>query len=109
MALSSPARSYQKQLNWVLVLNPEEYEWSSHKAYLGHAQYTWLCKERVLSNFGSTYQESQEYLMRFIYQEFDRDLENMEISEAFSSGIFEEKDNLEQVLRPDCFKPIYMT
>ena len=47
--------------------------------------------------------------MRFIYQEFDRDLENMEISEAFSSGIFEEKDNLEQVLRPDCFKPIYMT
>ena len=83
-----------------LVRGPENYRWSSHKAYLGFEEYTWLCKERVLSNFGSTYKEALDYLIWFIAQQVDIETETAEITKAFHEGVFEEKDPLEEILRP---------
>ena len=35
-----------------LVKKPEEYRWCSHNAYFGHAAYTWLEIDCVLTRFG---------------------------------------------------------
>lgn len=34
-----------------MVTRPDDYKWSSHSAYLGRDEYTWLLKDRVLAMF----------------------------------------------------------
>lgn len=34
-----------------MVTRPDDYKWSSHSAYLGRDEYTWLLKDRVLALF----------------------------------------------------------
>jgi putative transposase len=94
-----------------LVQKPENYQWSSYRAFLGHDHYVWLCKERVLSNFGPTYKESLDYMTWFIYQQIDIEAEAAEIKNAFHIGIFEEKDPSEQIERPQSspFKDLLTT
>ncbi|MBA2727778.1 MAG: hypothetical protein H0U49_06365 [Parachlamydiaceae bacterium] len=40
-----------------LVNYPENYPWSSHRAYLLFDEYTWLTRDNVLKTFGSTQTE----------------------------------------------------
>ena len=37
-----------------LAKTPDDYRWSSHQAYFGHAFFTWLETRRVLAYFGTT-------------------------------------------------------
>jgi len=49
-----------------LVRLPEDYEWSSHNAYLGAERFVWLTRDAVLSRFGDTTARAQERYAEFV-------------------------------------------
>ena len=51
-----------------MVTNPNEYQWSSHNAYLGNNSILWLTTNLVLSQFAK-----QENKARKLYDEFVQD------------------------------------
>jgi len=48
-----------------LVRLPEDYEWSSHNAYLGVERFVWLTRDAVLSRFADTTDRAQERYAEF--------------------------------------------
>jgi len=49
-----------------LVRFPEDYEWSSHNAYLGTEYFVWLTRDAALSRFGDTTSRAEERYAEFV-------------------------------------------
>lgn len=49
-----------------MVENPEDYNWSSHRAYLGKETVPWLTSEQVLSRFSSRVQRARKQFVEFV-------------------------------------------
>jgi len=49
-----------------LVSLPEDYEWSSHNAYLGSERFEWLTRDAVLSRFGDVIGRAEERYAEFV-------------------------------------------
>ena len=54
-----------------IVQRPEEYLWSSHRAYIGNGDYTWLNRTLVLDAFGGEFDGGVESLS--LYTQMDDD------------------------------------
>ena len=54
-----------------LVDDPDEYEWSGHRSYLGKEHIPWLTCDAVLAQFGSTVKEGREQYARFVMDALD--------------------------------------
>jgi len=51
-----------------IVKNPDEYQWSSHMAYLGRISISWLTRTLVLSQFTKSQEEAIELYADFVEQ-----------------------------------------
>lgn len=49
-----------------IVSHPEKYKWSSHRAYLQFDEFTWLTRDKLLKNFGSSPNEAIPLYEKFI-------------------------------------------
>lgn len=52
-----------------MVAHPDEYPWSSHRAYAGHASISWLTLDFGLSLFGTTEASARQQYRSFMAQE----------------------------------------
>ncbi len=69
--------------------NPEDHRWSSHRAYMGEEDYTWLEQEHILNCFCNTDREARKALRKYIVEKRDDgDLDLEVIREANAHGIF---------------------
>lgn len=71
-----------------LCKDPQGYKWSSHRAYLGAAEYVWLTTEHVLCRFGSNKAESLLKFAEFFQSNVNARVENMEITKALKESVF---------------------
>ena len=71
-----------------LVSDPENYQWSSHNAYFGRGDFTWLETERVLSNFGSSRTTALINLANYMAAKTDASEDIEEILQASREGIY---------------------
>ena len=76
-----------------LVKIPDEYRWSSHQAYFGHAFFTWLETKRVLAYFGPTINQALTELDAFMRNkiEVEKDAEGIRRASrvgAYGSDVF---------------------
>ncbi len=81
-----------------MVENPEDYRWSSHRAYLGREVYPWLTTDWVLGQFGARQNDARRRYADFVKEEV-----NGGARREFQSGITDgrvlgDDDFLEQVL-----------
>lgn len=87
-----------------MVVQPDEYVWSSHKAYMQKVVFTWLEQARVLDYFGKTFdkavQEYKNYIFRGIGKEPEFDFK----SGAFE-GILGAKEFVDDIIQQKCPKP----
>jgi REP element-mobilizing transposase RayT len=71
-----------------LVSRPDEYAWSSHNAYFGAMDYTWLVTDRILSLFGQNRSDSLIRLSEFINQKIDAERDIEDIQKASRLGVY---------------------
>lgn len=69
-----------------LVTSPEDYSWSSHRAYLGYKRAAWLTTELVLAIFDDEPQRARSQYARFIAQSVNLGDELVESRPAVSSS-----------------------
>jgi putative transposase len=74
-----------------IVSRPEDYPWSSHKAYMGHTDYTWLKKDFVLQRFGRNAHEGTKNLLKFISNKVEAEADLEQIHAAFAAGAYGDK------------------
>ena len=58
-----------------LVKQPEDYRWSSHRAYLGEDAYVWLTKDLVLSRFATSRSEAVERFKLFLHPQTETNMD----------------------------------
>jgi hypothetical protein len=66
-----------------IVKYPEDYLWSSHRAYMGQIAYTWLHQDLVLKSFGESKAESLEKFLQYLH--IDNAYEKQEFSDIRKS------------------------
>lgn len=71
-----------------IVTHPGYYQWSSYNGYLGHAEYAWLHKDRVLSYFATTRMEAIVEMAIHIELKVDASVDADEIRKSFRKGAF---------------------
>lgn len=79
-----------------LVNHPEEYHWSSHRAYLGINDFTWLAKDLVLSRFASNQNEAVQRYIEFTQPDSEAKTDAKNIMTAFSLGIYGSDDFIKE-------------
>jgi len=62
-----------------MVDNPERYPWSSHRAYLGFRQESWLTTDFVLRVFGTNKRQAKNAYQTFMGEESDKHIVNCSI------------------------------
>jgi putative transposase len=67
-----------------LVQSPDQYQWSSHRSYLGRAAIPWLTTDWVLSQFAARERKARELYGGFIAEGI-----NEEYRAEFHKGLFE--------------------
>jgi putative transposase len=67
-----------------LVQSPDQYQWSSHRTYLGRAAIPWLTTDWVLSQFAARERKARELYEGFIAEGIDE-----EYRAEFHKGLFE--------------------
>ena len=67
---------------------PDQYPWSSYKAYVGREVYTWLSMKRVLSYFGKNRLEALDNMASHIEEKIDANLDSKDIQKAFRIGVY---------------------
>lgn len=65
---------------------PENYRWSSYRAYLGHDHYVWLETDNILRKFNDTKELAIRKLIAFTNQKNDGQSDFEIISKAFRKG-----------------------
>lgn len=80
-----------------LVNHPEDYSWSSHRAYMTIDEISWLTKDRLLKNFGHERQEAlmiyREYILKGIGVE-----SNLDFKIGFREGILGDDAFVEETI-----------
>lgn len=71
-----------------IVSRPENFKWSSYRAYLGQDHYEWLITDRVLRSFGDSKASAVEYFVEHTHNKLDVEVDFSNISEAFRKGVF---------------------
>ncbi len=51
-----------------LVLGPDQYQWSSHKAYIDKEKVSWLTTDFVLSQFADNEKKARRLFQDFCYK-----------------------------------------
>jgi len=80
-----------------LTTLPQQYIWSSHRAYLGSAEFCWLTKDRVLQKFDCSKKDTanfEKYVLQGIGVETNYDFKSGSIS-----GMVGNKEFVEEILR----------
>jgi len=88
-----------------IVCRPEQYRWTSHRAYMGLAVYEWLTRKYILQQFDHNNREAVAKLLIYTNRKSDIDLDRSEIDQAYLSGGYGDEAFLSQhVSRPsiDC-------
>jgi REP element-mobilizing transposase RayT len=67
-----------------LVRNPDQYQWSSHRAYLGAETLSWLTSDWILSQFATNEKKARKFFHEFCLKGIDESHKN-----EFSRGTFE--------------------
>ena len=80
-----------------LVNQPEEYAWSSHRAYLMIDEYTWLTSDHVLKKFGSTRNEAITNYESFLLKGIGIETK-LNFKSGHSYGILGDEEFVEAVL-----------
>ena len=80
-----------------LVNLPENYPWSTHRAYLSLDKYAWLNCDEILKNFGSTQIEAAKNYQEFILEGIRSELE-IDFKSGFSQGILGDQHFIQQFL-----------
>ncbi len=75
---------------------PEEYRWSSHRAYLGIDDYAWLTKEIILSRFGDFPSEALNKFAQFIKPLPEVTKDAKEILKSINVGIYGSNDFIKE-------------
>lgn len=72
-----------------IVQQPEDYHWSSHRAYIGRAEYSWLNRMLILDAFSDELNSSMERLSSYV-QMNDDDARNevAEIQKSLRKGVY---------------------
>ena len=80
-----------------IVQRPEGYRWSSHRAYIGDGDYTWLNRTLVLDAFGGESSGGVERLLQYTKMNDDeaRD-EAIEIRKSLRRGAYGDEEFLEK-------------
>jgi len=86
-----------------LVKTPDDYRWSSHQAYFGHAFFTWLETKRVLAYFGATINEALTELDAFVRKKIEADEDSDGIRRALRVGAYG-SDEFIRIYVPDLEK-----
>ena len=71
-----------------LSKDPQGYKWSSHRAYLGNAEYVWLTTQHILCRFGNNKAQSLLKYTEFFQGQVNARMENLEITKAIKEGVF---------------------
>ena len=71
-----------------MASKPEDYPWSSHNAYFGREDFTWLERDRVLSRFGSIRSEALAHYRDFMKAKNDAMEDWGEIRRASGVGCY---------------------
>ena len=71
-----------------LVKKPEDYQWSSHRAYLGIDKFEWLNTDRVLSRFAGNRGEAIRCYLEFINHKLEAKMDKDDIYKASRKGVF---------------------
>jgi putative transposase len=80
-----------------LVNSPEEYDWSSHNAYLQQREYAWITTKHVLQRFGESLRVAVEKYAAFILLGMGIQ-EDHNFKSGVSKGIFGDELFVEQIL-----------
>src|SRR5204862_795465 len=92
----NPVRAY-------IVKTPDEYCWSSYRAYLGQEEITWLTTDYGLSKFGGTFDEARTYYLEYM-SKFESDEELAELRKRFKDGQVLGEDNFLSEVRKNCIE-----
>ena len=80
-----------------IVPFPENYQWSSHRAYIGETEYSWLDCTLILNEFGGQSKGGVERLSLYIQMNDDEARnEVMEIRKSLRNGAYGDSEFLEQ-------------
>lgn len=82
---------------------PDDYQWSSHQAYFGHACFTWLETKRVLAYFGTTINEALIELDIFMRKKVEAEQDAEGIRRALRVGAYG-SDEFIKIYVPDFVK-----
>ena len=80
-----------------LVPFPQQYSWSSHRAYMGLDEFCWLTKDRVLKKFNSERENAvknfEKYVLQGIGVETDFDFKS-----GHSEGVLGNQDFIDDIM-----------
>lgn len=71
-----------------LVKQPQDYIWSSYRAYLEQDYYTWLETNAILKRFGVSREAAIQQLIDFTHRKIESSSDLALISKAFRKGVF---------------------
>lgn len=72
----------------LLVIRPQDYQWSNHNSYCFYIEYAWLETDRVLSYFGSNRSSAIINLIEYMMETTEAKKDLTEIGRASKTGIY---------------------
>jgi hypothetical protein len=75
-------------LEALVVKHPEKFQWSSHRAYIGAAEYVWLTTDLVLSRFATNRKDAIHNFIEFMRPQPEIEIDAKNIIKAFSQGLY---------------------
>jgi REP element-mobilizing transposase RayT len=75
-----------------LVQHPEEYQWSSYRAFIGKDHYAWLTTDLILSRFAAGREEAIQRLIEYTRPQIDKSIDAINISNIFNLGVYGSDD-----------------
>lgn len=94
-----------------IVQSPEEYWWSSHLAYIGNVDYTWLNRKLVLDTFGGELSGGLKNLLQYTHMNNEQAHEEaIDIRKSLRRGAYGDEEFLEKwcpILNEDDVKADY--
>jgi len=78
-----------------IVQQPEDYRWSSHRAYIGKAEYSWLNRILILDAFSDEFKGSLEQLSSYVQMNDDEARNEVaEIQKSLRKGAYGDSEFL---------------
>ena len=81
-----------------IVDQPEEYQWSSHRAYLGQGEIVWLTSEHLLKSFDENSTKALSQYSNFVRYDKERETE-LNFDSGCREGVLGNEEFIESVLQ----------